>query len=489
MLELLRMMIQWDFYGFEIVGTAQSAGEAMNLYYDTHPDIIITDICMDGINGIEFLNKVRLQDNRVKFIIISAYERFEYAQKALKLNVDGYLLKPVSSEELLNQLLEIEKKLKQDEDYKVQLQSLRKSLGELEEKYRQSQLLEIWQKGVQATGKLTEDRGFWMIMGIRTIIRDEIVFIERDLNRIGPLRINVIFADDGEFSVFLYAENKQYLLDASVLLQDRYCEGERSVLCGVSSIRRGTGNLAEQCEEAKEALDELFYEEEKCYTRYRKRIDTEETLIKIEESQFMLWLVNNETEQWKKALDHMLDSLKKRNASRKEAVANCVEIKKITAAMASDERQIEEMDKIQQEMGRASRIKELRELAVRAVEIVSLDNMKSKKNRKLIVNARDYMKRYCFEEDFSMDSLADFLKISKSYLSKLYKEETGESVWTYVIRLRIAKAKEMLISTDATGYTIARAIGYTSEYHFSRAFTKEVGMSPSAYKKLYMKIK
>lgn len=56
------------------------------------------------------------------------------------------------------------------------------------------------------------------------------------------------------------------------------------------------------------------------------------------------------------------------------------------------------------------------------------------------------------------------------------------------MRVRITKAKELLVGTDYTNYAIARAIGYSSEYHFSRAFSKMVGVSPSAYKKMYMRL-
>lgn len=489
MLDMLKMMIQWDFYGFELVGAACSAGEAMSLYYEKHPDIIITDICMDGVNGIEFLNKVRLQDARVKFIILSAYDRFEYAQKALKLNVDGYLLKPVSTEELLNQLLEIQKKLEQDEDYAVQLQNLRKSLGELEEKYRHSQLLTVWQKNESVSGALAEDKSAWMVLSLRTIVRDEIVFIERELKREASLSVDVIFADDGEFGIFLNSDTEKELRNAVALIRQKYCDEEKSVLCGVSRLEYGTKDLAELCQESREALNQLFYEENRYYLRYHQKNGKQEKLTDPEESQFLLWMVNGEEEKWRKGLNELTDFLRCQNVSRRQAVDKFIEIKNTAVQLASDQKQLDKLDKIQQEMERVYRAAELKNLAARCAEIVNADSIKGKKNRMLVLNAREYIKENYFEESFSMDSLAEYLKISKSYLSKVYKEETGESVWTYVIRLRIAKAKEMLASTDATGYAIARAIGYTSEYHFSRAFTKEVGMSPSAYKKLYMKIK
>ena len=225
------------------------------------------------------------------------------------------------------------------------------------------------------------------------------------------------------------------------------------------------------------------------YLTYREKNQAEEASIQIEENQFLLWILNGESENWKKALDEMAEALRRRCVSREAAVKKFAEVKDIAARVASDRQQTEKLEELSLKMERACRMTELKNLAGDCIEVVNTTGIKGKKNRKLILNAREYMKEHFFEETFSMDLLAEHLAISKSYLSKVYKEETGESVWTYVIRLRIAKAKEMLAGSDATGYTIAKAIGYASEYHFSRAFTKEVGMSPSAYKKLYMKIK
>ena len=489
MLDMLKTMIQWDFYGFELVGTALSAAEAMELYYEKRPEIIITDICMDGVNGIEFLNKIRLQDAKVKLVILSAHDKFEYAQKALKLNVDGYLLKPVSQEELLGQLLEIQRKLILDEDYEEQLQTLQKSLGELEEKYRRSQLLNVWQKDAETMGKLSEDRGAWAVLAIRTIIRDEIVFLERELKGIPHLKTDVIFSGDGEFGIFLNSDEEAEVRRAAALVREKYCENARSVLCGASSLAFGTEELARLCRESRKALNQLFYEDGRFYLTYREKNQAEEASIQIEENQFLLWILNGESENWKKALDEMAEALRRRCVSREAAVKKFAEVKDIAARVASDRQQTEKLEELSLKMERACRMTELKNLAGDCIEVVNTTGIKGKKNRKLILNAREYMKEHFFEETFSMDLLAEHLAISKSYLSKVYKEETGESVWTYVIRLRIAKAKEMLAGSDATGYTIAKAIGYASEYHFSRAFTKEVGMSPSAYKKLYMKIK
>ena len=97
-LKMLEEMIDWEFYGFCIVGCAENVKDAMQIYYNKSPDIIITDISMQGLNGIDFITRIRLQDARTRILILSAYDKFEYAQKAVKLGVDGYLLKPIQKD-------------------------------------------------------------------------------------------------------------------------------------------------------------------------------------------------------------------------------------------------------------------------------------------------------------------------------------------------------------------------------------------------------
>lgn len=94
-------------YGIEIVGVASNGEEGFNLYQSKKPDIILTDIKMPIMTGIEMAEKIRTIDLDVRIILLSAYSDFSYAQKALKTKVDDYLLKPIEEEEvrrLMNQI-------------------------------------------------------------------------------------------------------------------------------------------------------------------------------------------------------------------------------------------------------------------------------------------------------------------------------------------------------------------------------------------------
>ncbi len=99
-LQLMEKIIDWDAWGINIVGTALNGKEAQSMIERDCPDILITDIRMPEIDGLELIRWIRDENINLKFIIISAYGEFEYAKRALNYGASGYLLKPVDEDEL-----------------------------------------------------------------------------------------------------------------------------------------------------------------------------------------------------------------------------------------------------------------------------------------------------------------------------------------------------------------------------------------------------
>lgn len=102
--EHLKNSIDWTLYGFEIVGDANNGIDAYEMIKKTLPDIAIIDISMPRCNGLELIEKLNMDNQSTKYIILSGYNEFEFAQKAIKLNVKDYILKPVDTELLLTSL-------------------------------------------------------------------------------------------------------------------------------------------------------------------------------------------------------------------------------------------------------------------------------------------------------------------------------------------------------------------------------------------------
>ena len=109
-IQLIRYLVRWEDFDMEIVGTANDGIKALDFFLSEKPDIVITDIRMPSIDGIQLIQKTLEQDLHPFFIIISGYREFEYAQKAISLGVEDYLLKPLRKKELESVLLKIRNK-------------------------------------------------------------------------------------------------------------------------------------------------------------------------------------------------------------------------------------------------------------------------------------------------------------------------------------------------------------------------------------------
>ena len=484
-LDLLTRMIPWEFYGFEVAGKAESAAEAMQIFYNIHPDVIITDICMEHISGIEFITRIRMQDPAVKILILSAYDKFEYAQKALKLNVDGYLLKPVNREELIHTLLELQREMDQGESYQVQLDELQSSLNYFQRKYYEEQLLKLYRGAAEALPDELQDADYWCILSVLAIVRNEIVFFQQDIEKNKEVISYSLFVGDGLLAVFLRAKQKEKLEECLQQVERTYIR-EGTLFCGRSSVSRG--NQAALCVESKRALNRLFYTPQFYFAKYMERDKKNMERIPVNESreQFLIWLTARRADECRTFLEKWFADCAAVQEER-ETVLETVKQYLLWMKETARPERAPEYEKLIERCDRVYQLQEAKEIAEAGLRLTEETEGAGGKSRLLIERANAYIRKNCCRETFSIEELAEHLHISKSYLSKGYKEETGESVWNFVMRVRITKAKELLVSTDATNFAIAKAIGYTSEYHFSRAFSKLVGVSPSVYKKMYLK--
>lgn len=100
----LEHIIDWGKLGLEIVHLAYNGAEALEKLKQEKVDIIVTDLNMPEMGGLELLKHIREEDERTRFIILTGYDEFEYARKAISLDVENYILKPIDEEELESQL-------------------------------------------------------------------------------------------------------------------------------------------------------------------------------------------------------------------------------------------------------------------------------------------------------------------------------------------------------------------------------------------------
>ena len=109
--ESISKMIDWNSLGIELIGLCSDGIEAYNMILDECPDIVLTDIRMPGLSGLELIEKISQTDLNIQFILLSGFGEFEYAKKAIQYGVSEYLLKPVTAMELTGVIEKMKKKV------------------------------------------------------------------------------------------------------------------------------------------------------------------------------------------------------------------------------------------------------------------------------------------------------------------------------------------------------------------------------------------
>jgi YesN/AraC family two-component response regulator len=122
---LLKLRINWQDYGMEVIGEATNTSEALDMVDEYMPDIIFSDICMPFMDGIEFSRIVLERFSNVKIVILTGHEEFEYARRSVKVGVFDFILKPINAQEIGNLLSEIKVKIEYEKLEKNELKKLK----------------------------------------------------------------------------------------------------------------------------------------------------------------------------------------------------------------------------------------------------------------------------------------------------------------------------------------------------------------------------
>lgn len=116
----LEVLIDWNSLGYEVVAKATSASQAIEIVKNNVLDLIVTDIKMPNMNGIEMIEELSIINKKVKYILISAYSEFEYAKRAIdKQQISGYILKPINENELIDVLKRVKEEIEKEKKYEI----------------------------------------------------------------------------------------------------------------------------------------------------------------------------------------------------------------------------------------------------------------------------------------------------------------------------------------------------------------------------------
>lgn len=514
-LDSLKMIIEKHFPDRCQVETAKTGRDVIELAETFRPDIAFMDIQMPGINGIEAIREIKKSSPSVEFIILSAYDKFDYAREAINLGVLEYVNKPFGVKNIVKALEKAFKTIdsrrkKRSDDlrirekmetvtpiiengfiYAIMFQEI--SMEDVEN-YKQLLGLQADYGCMLALAVGDDQYGNQMTNMVGAGVRTQLNYLKvrEELKDTWDCVVGSVISN--KIPVFLPMKKKKMDYEERIGMIDTGRELARRLKrvtditfrIGIGSIQKLNKSM-DSYEEALKALvsstgSVAHVDDLPIQCRYDEEypVDLEKELFDSLESGM--------AEECERAagryFDWMLDNYDGKNLSVRlktlEFVLYAEHAVYLNGGMTYH---FSEREHYLPLVMNAERNSDLRPWFVERFR-ESCRNMTTRKEEhanKVVVRAQEYIRRN-YQRDLSLDEVSRQMDISPYYFSKLFKEETGYNFVEYVTNLRIGKAKELLMQDESSMKEICASVGYSDPNYFSRIFKKNTGLTPTEYR-------
>lgn len=524
--KLIQCLIHWDELGMEVIGTVNDGVQAYEMILEKQPDIVITDIRMPGMDGIELVEKVLGRegaDRKVFFVIISGYSQFEYAQQAVKLGVEDYLLKPIKKKELEAVLNKILSKYSATANALEEKENLQNRLQRTQQKVKNSFLSELVDNHRQAILKLDQEE----------IYREfECRFPgEYFTHVVVHLFINTVVDDEEDYS-FLLPKIQKMMKER----MEKYCSEWMSIIhneevvCLFNSIENKREDFIRQLYRLKVDISNI----KALFPSHKVAIGVGRTVEGLEQYQESISTANAAIRnRFGRKEEFLLEEEEQTSAEREVSYVVTTTVKRDllkSIELVDTESFIRILYGIKEDLSALLQNGELiygvyRELVAvftmgtnswfdSQVKSAPWELMRGYQQLYgfeevfdwLIDTCRGIMKRYeetqknqearpirlakqyineNYNKAISLESVSNHIGFNPAYFSSMFKKSTGQNFMDYVIEIRILNARNLLVQTNQDVAEIAAKVGYTDLKYFSRIFKKLTNLTPSEYRRLY----
>lgn len=505
--------VEWERIGFKVIGEAANGADALELVEKLEPDLLLTDIRMPFLNGIELARQIREVRPTVQIAFLSGFDEFSYAQQAIQYNIVSYMLKPISSKELEEELTKIKKKMDErfeefTKDIKVQPE-----MGKAEflmplllDSFQQGRIEEELIQNAIACGmiRVPVPENFRYVVIVTSIMDDngKDMTSSASVNAIDMILkkyvrysscylkgrvVSVLAATQSGFNKYLHILVEEIVQSVERMMQMR---------CKIG-VSRSISMLADCREGYLEAMNAISYSEYEDGNVYFISDEEKSERFNQEDFQAIVDQIEKLLRGGKKEeLEAYLNELEQKVRVGKNSLmlysllfSQIVSsVYKVVYAVAGDEG----IEKIQmeyplsqtQELERMTKsFQNLTKMCMFAKEMISEQRKKS--SEVICEQVMEIIESRYKEQELSVMLISEEIGVSPNYLSTLIKRTTGKTFVELLTKARIEKARELLCCTALKIREITEECGYRDQYYFSHCFKKMTGMSPNSCRREY----
>ncbi|SFL93034.1 two component transcriptional regulator, AraC family [Gracilibacillus orientalis] len=493
--EGIRMILSRNRSNAEIVAEAKNGNEAVELATLHHPDIIFMDIKMPEFDGLVAIEKILQTLPETKCVMVSAFDTFQYAKRAMKFGIKEYLLKPSKISEILEAYDRMVAELSEQNDVNERLEQAN-SLVEMDF------ILTLMMDHVHEFN--TEDWTKWLDVedtkGFAAVFSFQAEILRPDREQKGNwyrtlkdglsrLPYHAFVGPLTGYQVPILVKYEAYTLDqfARDAIQDVQRDlHDCQLYVGIGAIITDLQDFSRSYQEALYALEQVQSHPGAKYQVFNEQMaEKRKERIHFEEEKELLHAIKKgDSQQGTYLFGRYFQSIQQHANYQVPIIQKTVEnffivLTRMTKELGLDQDIQMGFDQFET----ATQIKEAAKAHLQSV-IKQIRDWRSTGVHGLLMQAKDYIESH-YQRNITLEEVAEEVGLSSYYLSKLFKEHFEITFIEYVTQTRLTKAKDLLLDDRISLKEIALTIGYKDPNYFSRVFKKETGLSPSEYRKQY----
>lgn len=519
----IKSMINWEEIGLTIIGDASNGEEALKLYHLHNPEIVITDIKMPIMDGIELIQAIRKINEETKIIILSCYEEFAYAKEAIRLGASEYLIKSdmmpkdlesslmkakdslMSEIEKSNLVEEIIAKSQKNVDMKKgqffrdlasgaigHKEMIEEMIDQLDLHHLKNSIIGL-QVSIDYYEKLTASLNECAIKEMNRALEEE---IEQILYKCEKCSGEIFSDNNGEVNLLLTSTHdhsdkelydRAYGIGEKILSQTKK-KLRYTVTVGISNIFQSLSAVKEIYSQVQAACKYKLFNGCNKIILYSTLISTEppQKPIKINFNiihDFIYFNKHKELKQFFNDIFNEIDQSKDCERVHLISLELVLLLNNIYAELENDQQKIMQKKKeYYDQIKYLETIEEFKTWFIQAFEGI-MHSFRSSYNSDNIDKAIKFIQEN-YTQKITLQMMSDYLYLSKNYFVNLFKSETGESFVEYLTKYRIEKAKELLKDHKLKTSDVGAMVGIEDYRYFSKVFKKTAGMTPREYKEI-----
>lgn len=523
--EGIRENVNWESAGFQFCGEASDGELALPLLETARPDVLITDIRMPFMDGLQLSKIVRERMPSLKIVILSGHDEFEYAQAAIKLGVTEYLLKPVSVQDMHSVLRRVAAQLEREQKEQDTRRALQEEIAAGREALRQGLYLKLITGAVSSADAIEQSQALeidlvarWYLVALVRMrggdgspsqrnqcrrmqqIVTEVAGYNPDVFLLRKNEGEIVLILKGHVPEYLHEEGEYIISQIRQRAQEAGCEPAigmgaplphlrdlyNSFVEAVTAIQNQGSGLGQSGSAGAGSAGAGSVEGESAESARSSRAE----LLNVDKSAVDNYLRYGVKENWDEFFAALVRPLDE-TARRSPLIKNYLMMHIVVAAgqfvheLGGDINQaVPDLGAIEELLAVIPTVAEIKEPARKILlgALAFRDSHLNQPYAAMMRQVKQYIAHHYSNPTLSLQEVAGQINLSPSHFSMVFGQEAGATFKSYLTEIRIAKAKELLRTTPLRPSEIAAQVGYNDPHYFSYVFRKQTGLTPTEFR-------